>query len=65
MDELHAKDIRITVIDDSESITLEELQEIKKLVSLSKATKIIAGIAFGIVGLLGLPTVLSWVSKQL
>lgn len=65
MDELHTKDKRITVIDDSESITLEELQEIKKLVSLSKATKIIAGIVFGVVGLLGLPTILSWVSKQL
>ena len=65
MDELHTKDKRITVIDDSESITLEELQEIKKLVSLSKATKIIAGIGFGVVGLLGLPTILSWVSKQL
>jgi len=64
MDELHEKDKRITLIDDSESLTLEELHEIKKLVSLSKATKVIAAIVFGIIGLLGLPTVLSWTSKH-
>jgi len=64
MDELHEKDKRITLIDDSESLTLEELHEIKKLVALSKATKVIAAIVFGIIGLLGLPTVLSWTSKH-
>ncbi len=54
----------IPLIDDSQGLTLEELAEIKKLVALSKTTKIVAGVIFGVIGVLGLPAILSWVSKH-
>jgi len=53
----------LRLIDTSESLTLEELKELKKLASVSKATRVVLALIFAVVSITGLPHVVGWVSK--
>ena len=53
----------LRVVDTSESLTLDELKELKKLAGLSKATRLILGFIFALVGLTGLPMIIDFVTK--
>ena len=53
-------DERLVVVDDSESLTLQEVRELKRLAQLSKTTRALVGIAMGVVMLVGLPQLVDW-----
>lgn len=56
--------VGLEVIDTSNALTKEELLELKKLASLTKATKLFVGIAIGVVSALGVQPLFEWIAKH-
>jgi len=63
-DQHEDNDYRLTLIDTSKGLTVEELTELKQLASLSKTAKLIVGIGFGILTIFGVPDILAWLGKH-
>lgn len=53
-------DENLKIIDTSESLTKEELQELKKLAALSKSARVFMGIVFAIVVFVGFDKLFEW-----
>lgn len=53
-------DENLKIIDTSESLTKEELQELKKLAALSKAARVFMSIIFAIVVFIGFDKLFEW-----
>lgn len=53
-------DENLKIIDTSESLTKEELQELKKLAALSKSARVFMSIIFAIVVFIGFDKLLEW-----
>jgi len=56
---------KLEIIDTSENLTYEELAELKRIVALSKISKVLVGIILGIISLFGLPEIFNWLSKHI
>jgi hypothetical protein len=54
----------LELVDTSHKLTYEELTELKKLAQLSKSTRIVFGVIFGVLTVLGIPTIISWFNKH-
>ena len=54
----------LEIVDTSEKLTIEELQELKKLAHMSKFSRTLIAIVIGFLGVVGVPAVLEWVSKH-
>ena len=52
------------VVDTSKALTMEELQELKRLAALSKGAKLIAAIILGAVSLLGADKIIDILSRH-
>ena len=63
-DDNDSNDSRLRIIDTSNGLTKEELFELKRLANLSKVTRLILGIVFGIIGVIGLPQAWEWLVKH-
>jgi len=50
----------LQLIDTEDALTVEELRELKKLASLSKTTRVVFGVIFGVLALTGIQPVLEW-----
>lgn len=61
----HNEGENLRIVDTSDTLTIEELRELKKLASLSKTTRVVVGVAFAIVGVMGFPTVIEWLAKYI
>ena len=55
----------LEVIDTTHLLTIEELTEIKRIVQLSKISRVIVGVLFGIMAMIGLPTIFEFIVKAL
>jgi predicted transcriptional regulator len=55
----------LRIVDTSNVLTKEELQELKHLAALSKTSKIVIGVVFGIIGMVGLPAIFDWLKQHL
>jgi len=54
------RDLRL--IDTEDALTMEELRELKKLASLSKTTRVVFGVIFGVLALTGINPLITWLS---
>lgn len=54
------RDLRL--IDTEDALTMEELRELKKLASLSKTTRVVFGVIFGVLALTGINPLIAWLS---
>lgn len=57
-------DRRLNVVDTSDVLTEDELKELKRLASASKAVRMLMVIAIGIISLIGIDRVLYLISKN-
>jgi hypothetical protein len=55
--------IRLRVIDTENSLTKEELVELKRLASMSKIARYTISVVIGVLSVLGLPAILDWGQK--
>jgi hypothetical protein len=52
----------LQLIDTEDALTMEELRELKKLANLSKTTRVVFGVIFGILALTGINPFITWLS---
>ena len=53
----------LEVIDTTHLLTVDELTEFKRIIQLSKISRVIMGILFGIMAMIGLPTIFEYIVK--
>lgn len=50
------------LVDTEDALTIEELRELKKLASLSKTTRVVFGVIFGVLAITGINPLIAWLS---
>lgn len=57
-------DRHLHVIDTSQSLTLEELKELKRIASMSKTAKALIAVAIGIIALFGIDKIITFLQSN-
>lgn len=64
-DDVNDENISLRIINTDNSLTEDELRELKKLAAMSKISRWIIGIIFAIISMVGIPSIIEWLNKHL
>ena len=54
----------LQIVDTTNILTVDELQELKRLAQLSRSTRVVVAILFAVVSTLGVPYIFDWFHKH-